>query len=54
MNHRKSTLFNAISFALVSGASLVSFCAVAQQRDFNIPADAAAKTLPEYARQANV
>ncbi len=54
MNHRKSTLFNAISFALVSGASLVSFCAGAQQRDFNIPADAAAKSLPEYARQANV
>ncbi len=54
MNHRKSALFNAIAFALVSAASLPAFDAAAQEVDFDIPAEAVTASLPEYARQANV
>ena len=54
MNRRKSTLFKAISFALVSGTSLSVFAASAQEVDFNIPAEPATESLPEYARQADV
>ncbi len=54
MNYRKRPLSNAISSVLIAGALLVSFDAAAQQKEFHIPADSAAKTLPEYARQAGV
>lgn len=54
MNHRKSVLCKAVSLALVAGVSLSIFGAAAQEVDFDIPAKAAADSLPEYARQANV
>ena len=54
MNQRKNKLFNAVSFALVSTAAFSAFGANAQQVQFNIPADAAVKSLPEFARQANI
>lgn len=54
MNHRKNKLFNAVSFALVSTAAISVFGVSAQQVRFDIPADAAVKSLPEFARQANI
>ncbi len=54
MNRTKRTLCKAISLALVAGTSLSAFAAAAQEVDFDIPAEAAAESLPEYARQANV
>ena len=54
---RKAVLSKGISIALATGAALSAFGAYAQsapQVEFDIPAKAAAESLPEYGRQAGV